>query len=124
MALLLFTVWFVADVVMRGRGRRDQGGALMSAAAVVGLLAAAAVVVGTAGPYPRGFVYKVAIDGVFWLGPAALAAGVFWMVRGFRSRPGDKGEAVWGLYLAVAGLGLIPTIFLASVGLWICTGDC
>lgn len=121
---MAFAVWMAVDVALRGPDRRHQGGALLTAAAIAGLLGAAAVIVGASGPYPQGLLYKVAIDGVFWLGPIALAAGVTWMVRGFRSGPGDRGEAVWGLYLAVLGMVLTPAIFITSVGLWICTGDC
>ena len=123
-ALVVFVAWLIADVVLRGRDRHHHGAAVLSAGAVAGLLGAAAVVVGGAGRYPEGAAYKLAMNGAFWLGPAALAGGVAWMVHGFRRGPADRGEAVWGLYLVLLGVFLTPAIFVTSVGLWICTGDC
>jgi hypothetical protein len=122
--LVLFVAWLAADVALRSRDRHDQGGPLLTAAAIAGVLLAATLVVVASGPFPQGLVYKVAAEGVFWLGPAALIAGVVWLVRGFRSGPGDQGEAVWGLYLVLVGLFLIPALFGAMVSLWICAGDC
>ena len=61
--------------------------------------AAVALVASTAwlpaGRFPQGPIYRVAADGAFWLGPAAIAAGVVWLV-----------------------------IFTTSVGLWIGQLDC
>ena len=69
-------------------------------------------------------LYEVAADTPLWLGPAALVAGVAWMIRGLRSGPGDRGEALWGLFLVLLGLFLTPAIFLTSFHLVQRTGSC
>jgi hypothetical protein len=79
-----------------------------------------ALVVGASGPYPRGRLYEVAVLVSDWLGPMALAAGIAWLVRGFRSGSGDRGEPVWGLFLVVIGLVVTPMIVATSYELWLC----
>ncbi len=118
--LVLFTGWLAGDVTRRGPGRGQQGGALLTAGVVVGVLLVGWAVVATAGPYPQGGAYKVAVDGLFWLAWATFAAGAAWMNRGLRSAPGDNGETVWGLFLVLAGLTMVPTVGYAVFGLWVC----
>ncbi len=50
------------------------------------------------------------------LAGAALATG--------RSGPGDRGEAVWGFYLALLGVIVMLASPLSSFTLWLCTGSC
>ena len=124
LTLGLFTVWLVADLALRGADRRSQGAALVSAAAITAALLAAWLVTRMSGPYPEGLAYRLAANSFFWVGLTALAVGTGWIVRGFRSGPGDRGEAVWGFYLVLLGVIVVPAIFLSSFTLWLCTGSC
>ena len=119
-ALVLFTAWLAADVAIRRAGRHQQGGALLTAFALVALLAVGSLVVGTSGAYPRGRPYEVATIISVWVGPVALVAGIAWLIIGFRSRPGDRGQAVWGLFLVFLGLVTTPIIVSTSFSLWVC----
>jgi hypothetical protein len=119
-ALVLFVAWLAADVVLRRAGRQGQGGALLTAAALVAFLTIGALVVGTSGAYPRGELYEVAVLVSDWMGPLAIVAGILWMVRGFRTGPGDRGEAVWGLFLVIAGAIVTAMIVSSAFSLWMC----
>ena len=123
-ALLLFAMWLAADLGLRGTGQRNQGGAVICAAAIAGGLLVAWLVTATAGPYPEGLGYRVAANSFFWIGVVALMAGIGWVVRGFRGGPGDRGEAVWGFYLALMGVVVPAAIFVSTFTLWLCTGSC
>jgi hypothetical protein len=120
LALGLLTVWLAADVALRGADRSNQGGALISAAAVAGALLVAWVVTTTTGSYPEGLAYRVAANSFLWLGLAALVVGIGWVVSGFGSGPGDRGQAVWGFYLVVVGVMVPPLTFMSSLTLWLC----
>jgi hypothetical protein len=124
LALGLFAVWLAADLSLRGTGRRNQGAALVSAAAITAGLLGAWLLTATAGAYPSGFGYQVAASSVFWIGVVALAVGIAWLVRGFRGGPGDRGEAVWGFYLALLGVIVMPASLVTSFPLWLCAGSC
>lgn len=124
LALGLFAMWLAADLSLRGTDRRNQGASLVSAAAITGGLLGAWLLTATAGPYPEGVGYQVAASSVFWIGLLALAVGIGWLVRGFRGGPGDRGEAVWGFYLALLGVIVMPASLLSSFPLWLCAGSC
>ena len=91
--------------------------ALLTAAAAVGLLAAAGLVVATAGTYPEGLLYRLAADAPIWLALAMIPAGIAWLVRGFRYGSGDRGEAVWGFFLVLVGMVLVPVVYLSQLTL-------
>lgn len=119
-ALVLFVAWLAADVALRRPGRQGQGGALLTAAALVTFLTIGALVVGASGAYPRGEPYEVAVLVSDWMGPLAIVSGITWMVRGFRRGPGDRGEAVWGLFLVIVGLVVTAMIVVTAFSLWVC----
>lgn len=119
-ALVLFVAWLAADVTLRRAGREGQGGALLTAAALIAFLTIGALVVGTSGAYPSGEPYEVAVLVSDWMGPLAIVAGITWMVRGFRTGPGDRGEAVWGLFLVITGTTVTAMIVSSAFSLWVC----
>lgn len=108
--LVLFVVWLAVDVATRGRGRRHQGGALLSAASLAGVLPVAWLVVQTAGAYPQGRVYDVAVATLAWLPLAAAVVGISWIVRGRWGETIGQGEIRWGAFLVTAGLVLWPVL--------------
>ncbi len=108
--LVVFVVWLAVDVTTRGRGRQQHGGALLSAAAVTGVLVAAWLVVQTAGAYPQGRLYDVAVATLAWLPLAAGVLGIAWIVRGSRGETVGQGQTVWGAFHVTAGLVLWPVL--------------
>jgi hypothetical protein len=119
-ALVLFVAWLAADVALRRAGRQGQGGALLTATALIAFLTIGALVVGASGAYPTGEPYEIAVLVSDWMGPLSIVAGITWMVRGFRTGPGDRGEAVWGLFLVMVGAIVTVMIVTSAYKLWIC----
>lgn len=78
---------------------------------------------GLVAEFRHGWGFQQVTAGAFWLGVLAIAVGALWMVLAFRGGS-DRGEAMWGLFLVVFGLIVVPTVFAASYGLWLCTGSC
>ena len=108
--LALFVVWLAVDVAMRGRGRQHQGGALLSAASLTGVLAVAWLVVQTAGAYPQGRLYDVAVATLAWLPLATAVAGIAWIVRGRWGETVGQGQILWGAFHVTAGVALWPVL--------------
>lgn len=108
--LALFVVWFAVDVATRGRGRQHQGGALLSAASLTGVLAVAWLVVQTAGAYPQGRLYDVAVATLAWLPLAAAVAGIAWIVIGRWGETINQGQIRWGAFHLTAGVVLWPVL--------------
>lgn len=119
-ALVLFVAWLAGDVALRRAGRQGQGGALLTATGLIAFLTFGALVVGASGAYPRGEMYEVAVLVSDWMGPLSIVSGITWMVRGFRTGPGDRGEAVWGLFLVVVGVIVTAMIVASNFSLWVC----
>ena len=108
--LTLFVVWLAVDVATRGRGRQHQGGALVSAASLTGVLVVAWLVVQTAGAYPQGRLYDVAVATLAWLPLAAAVAGIAWIVRGRWEEAVGQGQISWGVFHVIAGVVLWPVL--------------
>lgn len=117
MALVLFTAWLAVDVTGRGRERRRQGPAVLTAATIVGVFLVASFVARTSGPLPQGRPYQVALTTAWWLGPAALPIGATWVLWAFEHRPTERGEATWGAFIIVLGLVMTVMVLAGSISL-------
>jgi hypothetical protein len=108
--LVLFVVWLAVDVATRGGGREHQGGALLSAACLSGVLVVAWLVAQTAGKYPQGRPYDVAVATLAWFPLATVVAGIGWIVRGSWGEAVGHGQVLWGAFHVTAGVVLWPLL--------------
>ena len=108
--VVLFVVWLAVDVATRGAGREHQGGALLSAACLTGVLVVAWLVAQTAGKYPQGRPYDVAVATLAWLPLATAVAGIGWIVRGRWGEAVGHGQVLWGAFHVTAGVVLWPLL--------------
>jgi hypothetical protein len=82
----------------------------MARASLTGVLAVAWLVVQTAGAYPQGRLYDVAVATLAWLPLAAAVTGIAWIVTGRWGETVGQGQILWGAFHVTAGVVLWPVL--------------
>ena len=75
---------------------------------------------GLAGEFRHGWGYGTLSTAGFWFGLLAVAVGALWLLRAFHGGPGDRGEAVWGLFLVLFGIVVTGMMFVSAWKFWVC----